>query len=72
MNNNSFYTNGVGSGTFGTTAGQEPKHIGGLYEYFQGYNGWLTDVIFFATSLSTEDRQTLERDQGIYYGITVA
>jgi hypothetical protein len=28
--------------------------------------------IFMLQNLSTTDRQTLERDQGAYYGITVA
>lgn len=34
--------------------------------------GNLSELVLFASPLSTTDRQTLERNQGSYYGITVA
>ena len=37
--------------------------------YYDGYN---SETIVFPSALSTTDRQTLERNQGAYYGITVA
>ena len=35
-------------------------------------SGYESELLFFGTTVSTTDRQTLERDQGAYYGITVA
>jgi hypothetical protein len=37
--------------------------------YYDGYN---SETIVFPSALSTTDRQTLERNQGQYYGITVS
>jgi hypothetical protein len=37
--------------------------------YYDGYN---SETIVFPSALSTTDRQTLERNQGQYYGIAVA
>ncbi len=37
--------------------------------YYDGYN---SETIVFPSAFSTTDRQTLERNQGQYYGITVA
>jgi hypothetical protein len=37
--------------------------------YYDGYN---SETIVFPSALSTTNRQTLERNQGAYYGITVA
>ena len=34
--------------------------------------GWMSEVMFFPSLLSTADSQTLERSQGVYFGITVA
>jgi hypothetical protein len=36
------------------------------------FEGTLSELISFSSVLSTTDRQTLERNQGAYYGITVA
>ena len=36
------------------------------------YDGYNSETIVFPSALSTTDRQTLERNQGAYYGITVA
>jgi len=36
------------------------------------WNGSMAEFIAFTSALSTADRQLLERDQGTYYGITVA
>ena len=35
------------------------------------YRGGMGEIIFFPSVLSTTDRQTLERNQGTFYGITV-
>ncbi len=54
--------------------------------YFMGFNqlfynnpnsgrflkGYVSEISFFNTALSSEERTTLERNQGAYYGITVA
>lgn len=34
--------------------------------------GWVSECIIFLSALSTSDRQTLERNQGTFYGISVA
>jgi hypothetical protein len=36
------------------------------------FDGTVSEIIAFPSVLSTADRQTLERNQGAYYGITVA
>jgi hypothetical protein len=36
------------------------------------YDGYISETIVFPSELSTADRQTIERNQGAYYGITVA
>jgi len=35
-------------------------------------SGGISELVFFSSTLSTADQQLLERDQGTYYGITVA
>lgn len=37
----------------------------------QGVQGYLTEYIFFESAFSTAEIQVLERNQGMYYGITV-
>ena len=47
----------------------------GCNGYTLGFNpfiGTLSEIIPFASAPSTTDRQTLERNQGAYFGITVA
>lgn len=38
----------------------------------QGFVGYISEVVIFSSSLSTQDRQALERNQGAYYGVNVA
>ena len=49
----------IGTG-IGGTAGTEP------------FLGLIAELVEFASVIGTSDRQALERDQGAYYGITVA
>ena len=70
------YTNGVFSAALaGRYAGdvQTRQSIGaegfGIGNYHYGY---IPEVVAFSSVLSTTDRQTLGRNQGAYYGITVA
>jgi len=37
-----------------------------------GVDACMSESVFFGSAISTSDRQLLERDQGTYYGITVA
>lgn len=46
--------------------------IGGLVGYSHYFEGQISELIFFPTSLSNTDRQVLERNQGVYYNISVA
>ncbi len=46
--------------------------IGGNHSGQTITNGKVQEVVIFDTTFSTADRQTLERDQGSYYNITVA
>jgi len=60
--------------TVGTTAlsdtgwhlGQDRANVG------RRWQGNISELVAFSSELSTADRQLLERDQGTYYGITVA
>lgn len=46
--------------------------VGGLTSTQYRANGYISDCVVFPSILSTADRQTLERNQGSYFGITVA
>jgi hypothetical protein len=46
--------------------------IGGGSGDYVRLNGFISELISFPPVLSTTDRQTLERNQGAYYGIAVA
>jgi hypothetical protein len=46
--------------------------IGGGTGGYVRLNGFISELISFPPVLSTTDRQTLERNQGAYYGIAVA
>ena len=67
----SIWANGGNNGTGGRIT-LNKLFIGqrgdGLW-YYDGYN---SETIVFPSALSTTDRQTLERNQGNYYNITVA
>lgn len=54
------------------SAGQPPGHIFGVLAATQGFNGWIPEVIFYASAIANSDRQTLEMSQGQYYNIAVA
>lgn len=61
---------GTGSAISGATSGTfniGASPLGGGY-----FLGTIAEVIVFSSDLTTTQRQTLERNQGTYYGITVA
>lgn len=68
------------NGTEGTSAAYAEAALGATIDLriARGHNtstrwvGRCSEMVFFASALSTGDRQALERDQGAYYGITVA
>jgi hypothetical protein len=65
----------------GAVAGSRSGNIGGgitrfwkIGEWLLPYQSWLgtiQEIRIFYSALSTTDRQSIERDQGAYYGITV-
>ncbi len=67
-------------GTEGTSAAYAAAAVGDPVDLRigRGHNtstrwvGRCSELVFFTSALSTNDRQDLERDQGTYYGITVA
>ena len=38
----------------------------------QNYNGYIAEIMIYSSDFTTTQRQTLERNQGTYFGITVA
>jgi len=58
------------TGYSGTTSAPPTLNIGGRLS--GGFEGYMKEIIVFDTTLSTSERNTLERNQGAYYGITVA
>ena len=42
-----------------------------IFGFGENYQGQISEVILFPSSIADGDRQTLERSQGDYYGITV-
>ena len=42
-----------------------------IFSFGENYQGHISEVILFPSSIADGDRQTLERNQGDYYGITV-
>jgi hypothetical protein len=46
--------------------------IGGGTGGYVRLNGFISELISFPDVLSTTDRELIERNQGAYYGITVA
>jgi hypothetical protein len=61
------------AGTVSLGANFQPINIGA---YVGGagrfWSGIMSEILIFNSTLSTTNRQTLERNQGAYYGITVA
>jgi hypothetical protein len=60
----------VAKGTVATTA--SIWRIGGGSGGYVRLNGFISEMVAISSLLSTTDRQTIERNQGAYYGITVA
>jgi hypothetical protein len=60
----------VAKGAVATTA--SIWGIGGGIGGYVRLNGFFSEMVATSSLLSTTDRQTLERNQGAYYGITVA
>jgi hypothetical protein len=63
--------NGGNNGT-GATLTLNQLFIGQRGDGFWYYDGYNSETIVFPSAFSTANRQTLERNQGGYYGITVA
>jgi hypothetical protein len=59
----------VAKGMVATTA--SPWGIGGGSNGYVRLNGSISELISFPPVLSTTDRQTIERNQGAYYSITI-
>lgn len=72
------FLNGAAGESVGYTRGgtltMDRFAVGGLQRPSAAsfFNGFLAEIVTYPSSLSTSDRQTLERNQGAYYGITVA
>lgn len=60
-----------GSG-FGATASTGAMSIGATPSAAEFLNANLSEVLVFASNLTTTQRQAMERNQGAYFGITVA
>jgi hypothetical protein len=58
---------GLGTNSAGGASMQIGARDGAL-----GYIGDLSEIVFFETDVSVADRQTLERNQGAHFGVTVA
>ncbi len=67
----SIRVNGGNNGT-GATLTLNQLFIGQRGDNSWYYDGYNSETIVFPSAFSTTDRQTLERNQGQYYGITVA
>jgi hypothetical protein len=71
-----FFDNGTANGTatVSTTYGDTTNlvTIGKRGDAATYFNGNMSEIVFFGAPLSATDRHTLERNQGTFYGITVA
>jgi hypothetical protein len=67
----SIWANGGNNGT-GRRITLNKLFIGQRGDSLWYYDGYNSETIVFPSALSTTDRQTLERNQGNYYNITVA
>jgi hypothetical protein len=66
MNGQSYVATTFSSYAGGVSIGQDRSFTS------REWNGPIQEVILFSTNLSTAARQLIERNQGAYYGITVA
>ena len=73
------WRNGVASTAVASSSAAETGNDISIGSYQAGgstvsnfWNGTAQEVIFFTSALSTTDRQALGRNEGAYYGITVA
>ena len=71
------WRNGVASTAVASSSAAETGNDINIGSYQAGgstvsnfWNGTAQEVIFFTSALSTTDRQTLERNEGAYYGIS--
>lgn len=67
----SIWANGGNNGTGGVITLNQ-LFIGQRGDDLWYYDGYNSETIVFPSAFSTTNRQTLERNQGAYYGITVA
>jgi len=68
------YLNGRASITGTATAGlgiSSPLIIGKRWDGTDGYNGYVPEVVVFASTLSNTDRALIEASQSNYYGISI-
>jgi hypothetical protein len=65
----SIWANGGNNGTGGRITLNQ-LFIGQRGDNFWYYDGYNSETIVFPSALSTTDRQTIERNQGQFYGIT--
>lgn len=56
--------------TFSTSTRNDIFKIGNIYESTRNWNGGISEFIGCRSTLSTTDRQKLERNQGKFFGIT--
>jgi hypothetical protein len=72
-NPNSMRRNGVGvvAGLLSNSSAGTNLTIGAR-DTLLGLLGHESELVFFGSTLSTQDRQTLERNQGAHFGVTVA
>lgn len=73
--NSQVFRNGTSvatSAAMGSGATNGTVNIGVSPSGGQNYGGSIAEVLVFASNLTTTQRQTLERNQGSYFGITVA
>jgi hypothetical protein len=68
-----YYLNGTLRATdTAATSLRDVTGIGGDHAFQRVDDGTVQEVVVFASALTTADRQTLEQNQGEFYGITVA
>jgi hypothetical protein len=68
------YRNGAVAGSSSINIGGGTARFWKIGEWLAASQSWLgtiQEIRIFYSALSTTDRQSIERDQGAYYGITV-
>jgi hypothetical protein len=69
LDSGSFFANGAADGTYAATEGQD-GHIGGIS--YQGFKGYIFEVIWINSALPMRDRQTIEGYLGWKWAIPLA